>query len=290
MDLRVGVSAVAMNWLIMLYFIILFAERVQSIVRSIRDKDVKLFGSGFDSYVYLAVFLSLAAFLVLLAVGNAAFLQSLFTMDMNVYRSIDYRMLSITAGVILVSGMVHTEYTIPGIQFASYGMLIAALVIKTACANAQAKDSVLLWMSLIYLILFSMAIPVMYHSEIEKATLFHVIEAVVSLALVAAFAVLMYKVLIGNAVDLFYVIPVAIAVIGEGIKIKKGKLKRKKKRIPIPHTFLQHILGNLIPFIRGEAVKIIEEADDLLSLFHSILHVEGILPIHGICTQHSFSE
>ena len=181
MDLRVGVSAVVMNWLILLYFIILFAERVQSIVRSIRDKDVKLFGSGFDSYVYLAVFLSLAAFLVLLAVGNAAFLQSLFTMDMNVYRSIDYRMLSITVGVILVSGMVHTEYTIPGIQFASYGMLIAALVIKTVCANAQAEDRVLLWMSLIYLILFSMAIPVMYHSEIEKATLFHVIEAVVSL-------------------------------------------------------------------------------------------------------------
>ena len=96
-------------------------------------------------------------------------------------------------------------------------MLIAALVIKTACVNAQAEDHVLLWMSLIYLILFSMAIPVMYHSEIEKATLFHVIEAVVSLALVAAFAVLMYKVLIGNAVNLFYVIPVAIAVIGDTI-------------------------------------------------------------------------
>lgn len=76
----------------------------------------------------------------------------------------------------------------------------------------------------------------------------------------------------------------------EGIKIKKGKLKRKKKRIPIPHTFLQHILGNLIPLIRCEVVKIIEEADDLLSFFHSILHVEGILPINGICTQHSFPE
>lgn len=76
----------------------------------------------------------------------------------------------------------------------------------------------------------------------------------------------------------------------EGIKIKKGKLERKKKRIPIPHTFLQHILGNLIPFIRCEVVKIIEEADDLLSFFHSVLHVEGILPIHGICTQHSFPE
>lgn len=76
----------------------------------------------------------------------------------------------------------------------------------------------------------------------------------------------------------------------EGIKIKKGKLKRKKKRIPIPHTFLQHILGNLIPLIRGEVVKIIEEADDLLSLFHSVLHIEGILPIYGVCAQHSFPE
>lgn len=76
----------------------------------------------------------------------------------------------------------------------------------------------------------------------------------------------------------------------EGIKIKKGKLKRKKKRIPIPHTFLQHILGNLIPLIRGEVVKIIEEADDLLSLFHSVLHIEGILPIYGVYAQHSFPE
>lgn len=93
-----------------------------------------------------------------------------------------------------------------------------------------------------------------------------------------------------NAITIRDLIKASLRMRPEGIKIKKGKLKRKKKRIPIPHTFLQHILGNLIPFIRGEAVKIIEEADDLLSLFHSILHVEGILPIHGICTQHPFSE
>ena len=154
-------------------------------------------------------------FLFLLAVGNASFLKSLFTMNMNVYRSIDYRMLSITAGVILVSGMVHTEYTIPGIQFASYGMLIAALVIKTACVNAQAEDHVLLWMSLIYLILFSMAIPVMYHSEIEKATLFHVIS-VVSLYFCSVYD-LDVQSADRNAINLFYVIPVAIAVIGDTI-------------------------------------------------------------------------
>lgn len=93
-----------------------------------------------------------------------------------------------------------------------------------------------------------------------------------------------------NAITMSDLIKSALRMRPEGIKIKKGKLKRKKKRIPIPHTFLQHILGNLIPLIRCEVVKIIEEADDLLSFFHSILHVEGILPINGICTQHSFPE
>lgn len=93
-----------------------------------------------------------------------------------------------------------------------------------------------------------------------------------------------------GAIGIGMLIRAALRMRPEGIKIKKGKLERKKKRIPIPHTFLQHILGNLIPFIRCEVVKIIEEADNLLSFFHSVLHVEGILPIHGICTQHSFPE
>ena len=93
-----------------------------------------------------------------------------------------------------------------------------------------------------------------------------------------------------DSIDMSALVKASLRMRPEGIKIKKGKLKRKKKRIPIPHTFLQHILGNLIPLIRCEVVKIIEEADDLLSFFHSILHVEGILPINGICTQHSFPE
>ena len=91
-------------------------------------------------------------------------------------------------------------------------------------------------------------------------------------------------------VNMSMLIKASLRMRPECIKIKKGKLKRKKKRIPIPHTFLQHILGNLIPLIRGEVVKIIEEADDLLSLFHSVLHIEGILPIYGVCAQHSFPE
>ena len=93
-----------------------------------------------------------------------------------------------------------------------------------------------------------------------------------------------------GAIGIGMLIRAALRMRPEGIKIKKGKLKRKKKRIPIPHTFLQHILGNLIPLIRGEVVKIIEEADDLLSLFHSVLHIEGILPIYGVYAQHSFPE
>ncbi len=199
------------NWLIMGYFVILFAERFQSIVRSVTDPQVSVMGDGFNRYVYLLCSLSLVAFVVLLFVINRDFLKSLFKSG----TAVDYKMLSITIGVILLSGMVHTEHTIPAIQFGSYGLLIAALVIFTARNNASSENRVLMWMSLVYLIFFSMAIPVVYRSEIKLATAFHVIEAVVSVVLVAAFAYMSYKVFTGQAVNLFSLVPIIVAVAGD---------------------------------------------------------------------------
>ena len=197
------------NWLIMGYFLILFGERIQSLIRSFADKDLSMWGDGFSRYVNGICILSLAASVILLFTINRDFLKALV--------SDGTQMICITIGVILVSGMVHTEYTIPGIQFAAYGFLIAALVIRTAKNNAMADDSILLWFSLVYLIFFSMAIPVVYKSHIEYAGLFHIIEAVVSLVLVAAFAYMAYRVFNNDAVNLFMLLPIIIAVIGDAI-------------------------------------------------------------------------
>lgn len=201
------------NWLIMGYFLILFGERIQSLIRSFADKNLSMWGDGFSRYVNGICILSLAASVILLFTINRDFLKALLSDGTQV----NAKMICITIGVILVSGMVHTEYTIPGIQFVSYGFLIAALVIRTAKNNAMANDSILLWLSLVYLIFFSMAIPVVYKSHIEYAGLFHIIEAVVSLVLVAAFAYMAYRVFNNDAVNLFMLLPIIIAVIGDAV-------------------------------------------------------------------------
>lgn len=199
------------NWLIMGYFLVLFGERIQSLIRSFADKNISMWGNGFSRYVNCVCILSLIVSVILLFTINRDFLKALLS-DAT---PVNAKMICITIGVILVSGMVHTEYTIPGIQFASYGLLIAALVIKTVENNSMADDSILLWLSLVYLISFSMAIPVVYESHIDCAGLFHIIEAVVSVVLVAAFAYMAYRVFNNNAVNLFMLPPIIIAVIGD---------------------------------------------------------------------------
>ena len=103
------------SWFFLLYFVILFAERAQSLIRAATDPAIKLYGSGFDGYVNTLTMVSLLATLVLLLFCNSSFWRSLF--DSSVLP--DYTMLTLTAGVLLFSGMVHTEHTVAPIQFAS---------------------------------------------------------------------------------------------------------------------------------------------------------------------------
>lgn len=202
--------SILISWLFLAYFLILGFERTRSVVLSVKGG---LFNSAFDGYVNVLAILSLAATVIMMAAFNGGFFKSLFIKDVKV----NYTALSITAGVILVSGMVHTEHTVAPLQFVSYGFIIAAMALQTALnVKADGKAFFRIY-SLIYLVLFSMAIPVMYKSEIKLSALFHVIEAVTSLALVAAFAYSCYSIFTGNGVDLLYVIPFIVALAGDGV-------------------------------------------------------------------------
>ena len=63
--------------------------------------------------------------------------------------------------------------------------------------------------------MFSMAIPVVYKSSIDKAALFHTVEAVVSLALVVAFTYMLNRVFLTKADDLMSLVPFLIMLIGD---------------------------------------------------------------------------
>lgn len=198
------------SWFFLLYFVILFIERAQSLFRAVSEHG--FFPTAFDAFANITVALSLCAALVLLIFRSGLFFKSLFMAVVP-----NYSILTIISGVILVSGMIHTEFTIPGIQFASYGMLIFAMILRTAQLSSKTKNRFVLWYSLCYLTLFSMAIPVVYHSHIELAVLFHIIEAVVMLLLVLSFTIMLRKLFTGKGENLLLWAPFIIMAAGDAV-------------------------------------------------------------------------
>lgn len=201
------------SWFFLAYFLILFAERTQSVIRACSDVAHSPFGSRFDGYVNILTIFSLFATAALLICANRSFWLSLFQQHICA----DYTMLTLTAGVLLLSGMVHTAYTVAPVQFASYGMLILAMVLRTVQCSAGASHPFRLWYSLLFLIVFSMAIPVMYPSKIQHAALFHCIEAVAALVLVFFFTWMLRDLFVGKGENLLRWIPMLLAAVLDSV-------------------------------------------------------------------------
>lgn len=207
MKKRAIISKAIINSTIYLYFFILLAERTISVVQSIVN-GVDLFGTPFNTFTYSLVFLSIAGWLVFLLVKCRDNIKSLFKPSEDV----NYKPLCIASGILLLSGMVHTEYTIPVMQFVAYGILIIGILLKVIENSKTSENKPLLWLSFAYLVAFSMAIPVMYHSNIEHYKLFHVIEGISVFSLVGLFTYLLVKIFDGKN-DLFMIVPIVAAII-----------------------------------------------------------------------------
>ncbi len=173
----------AISWLFLGYFLVLFAERVQSLARICRTSFAALYRTGFDGFVDTLTVLSLVATVLLLAFGCRGYWQSL----VNPAVIPDYSMLTVTAGVMLVSGMMHTEYTVApvSVRFVRYADYCHGSAHRADRGWRRSSRYVLVLARLPDGLLDGN--PVMYRAEIAHATLFHVIEAIVALALVACF-------------------------------------------------------------------------------------------------------
>ena len=204
----------AVSWTFLAYFLVLFAERAQSIIR-IFTSGKGFFSSGFSSYVNSLTVVSGVATIILLIGFNGGFWRSLF----NGRVEVNVTMLCITAGVLLLSGMVHTDFTIPGIQFVAYGSLIIGLILRTILSAQEGGSLFKLWYSLAFLVVYSMAIPVMYETQIRQAAIFHMFEAVTAVVLVAMFTYMMHRVMKGEAVDLLMWIPFIVMIIPDAVLV-----------------------------------------------------------------------
>lgn len=211
-ELMVKGSRVFSYWCVFLFFIILMLERAQSLFFSLTGQGLSVINSLFDIYAYSMVCISLVVSLILMCTANRYFFAALFSQSEDVHNKVSPLRLSILIGVLLVSGMIHTEYSILWVQFVAYGFLILGMIVTNIENLKHKKSDFTQWISLFYLIAYSMAVPVVYESNIPNALAFHIVEAAGSIVLIGMFSFMLYKVFAGKASNLLYVAPIHIAM------------------------------------------------------------------------------
>lgn len=179
------VSNVLQCVLFLLYFALLTVERIISLVEAFKTPFTEML--PLDAYMTVLTVLAL--------IGGWAYLivwgRKLFDFG-AVKTENDFLHPCIAAGILLLGGMVHTQGTIPPVQFAAYGCLLVAMLLHTVHGVRQNGNGVLRWMSYAYITAFSMAIPVVYATKCVPdtcalCTAFYPIESIASVLLVALF-------------------------------------------------------------------------------------------------------
>ncbi|MCR5848490.1 MAG: hypothetical protein K6G75_10290 [Lachnospiraceae bacterium] len=182
---------------LIVYYVVLFTERLLAVIFSINNGGEYALTSGhyFNYITYCVTVLSLVAGFVLSIKPVAGMLRSLFSKGFYPFEE-NYRYIVISAMVLLYGGMMHTGFTVAPIQFVAYGFLIAAMVVRTVekCMEDKTKiyPSVV---SVIYLTLFSMTVPVCYIAlKLGELTIpFFIAEFAAAFILIPVFGIMLYK-------------------------------------------------------------------------------------------------
>lgn len=190
-----------------LYFAILTVERVISLV--------KFCIGGFKTADQLEYYMIM---LTIFAIFGSYIFAVIRCMDVVKKRDKHgdiFSELAVAAGILLLGGMVHTQGSILPVQFISYGMILISMAIHTAENVKRSGGAAAKWISFGYIVAYSMAIPVVYHTNIKLANIFVPIECVVSAGMVAMFTILLSRFYNGNGESSFSPIPFFTAIIGD---------------------------------------------------------------------------
>ena len=176
-----------------LYFVILFVERLLAMIFSPRQGGEYALSSG-NAFNYIAYSVTAASLLF----GTVLFVRLFVICGRTLKARQEYdfgahaREWAVAASVLLFGGMMHMGFTVAGVQFAAYGFLIAALILRAVEGCLKDGDKYTHVVSAVYLVLFSMSIPVCYISfmDVPLRVAFFVIEFAAVFALVPIFGVM----------------------------------------------------------------------------------------------------
>lgn len=149
----------------LLYFVILFCERLLALIFSVKTGGdyALLSGNGFNYAAYAVTAASLVAGTALAVKPCVNMIRCLKRGEAFSFET-ESTFLSVAVFTMLFGGMMHTGFTLAGVQFAAYGFLIAAFIVRTVETCCAGGDKFLSVFSVVYLTLFSMTVPVCYIS------------------------------------------------------------------------------------------------------------------------------
>ncbi len=133
-----------------LYFVILTTERIISLAVCFTGDF-----SGYDALDYYMI--TLTAVSIICAFAFAAVQCVKYHKE---HKEKLFGGLALAAGILLLGGMVHTDGTIPGIQFTSYGMILISMAAHTLQSVKEQHGAGVKWLSFAYTVAYSMSIPV----------------------------------------------------------------------------------------------------------------------------------
>lgn len=190
---------------LILYFIILFIERLLAVILSFKfgGEYALVSGNVFNYIAYGITAVSLVAGLVLMIKVLPAMFVSVFTSKEYDFDS-NYKPVVIAAMAILFGGMMHTGFTVAPVQFVAYGFLIGSMIVRTieCCLEVKAGEipggkgcKFASIVSVIYLTLLAMAVPVSYISfqDMPMRAVFFAVEFTAVFVLVPVFGTLLLK-------------------------------------------------------------------------------------------------
>ncbi|MCR4649537.1 MAG: hypothetical protein K5776_10725, partial [Lachnospiraceae bacterium] len=211
---------------LIVYFAVLFAERLSAVILSPahcnwnldpKYYEAYLFTNGnlFNYVTFAVTILSLAAGLILSVKPLIGMVSKLFSSKEYPFKD-NYRSIVIAAMVMLYGGMMHTSFTLAPLQFVAYGFLIAAMIVRTMEKCISDKDkrfsSIV---SVVYLTLFSMTIPVCYISvELGGVTMFfYIVEFAAAFILIPLFGIMLYRFFTEGVTTFSFVYPLIMLVL-----------------------------------------------------------------------------
>ena len=177
------------------YIVILYAERLAAVIIGFTSAEPFYTGSNAAQwYAHIITIVALVSSLIAAFTINRTAFIYLFTRRCADYDLIDFRMLSVNAGLILLGGMAHTTFTLLGVQFVSYACLLISLMLRMIDGGYMNRPDVTrgrLIISYLYLACFSMAIPVVYGTVGAIRYAYLILEVITSILLVIVFTALM---------------------------------------------------------------------------------------------------